>query len=119
MVLTPESGDAATASCPRSPSFFTTFDPMSPLPPITTIFMLCLPFLTVPLDRRIRSRRSSVPRMAHAPAKPLASSRDGAHHQRREGQPLRQLVKLAAELALGFEPVLLGRAEGAAPLLPE
>src|SRR5499425_2694995 len=39
-VLTPELGDAATASCPCSRNLVTTFDPMSPLPPITTIFMM-------------------------------------------------------------------------------
>src|SRR5262249_32746179 len=38
-VLTPELGDAATASCPFSRSFLTSFDPMSPVPPITTIFI--------------------------------------------------------------------------------
>src|SRR4051812_794101 len=39
-VLTPESGDAAIASCPCSRSFLTSLDPISPLPPITTIFMI-------------------------------------------------------------------------------
>jgi hypothetical protein len=39
MVLTPEFGDAATTSCPFLRSLSTVFDPMSPLPPITTIFM--------------------------------------------------------------------------------
>src|SRR5882724_559209 len=42
MVLTPEVGDAATTSWPSSRSLFTSFVPMSPLPPITTIFMLNL-----------------------------------------------------------------------------
>jgi hypothetical protein len=37
-VLTPELGDAATTSCRCSLSFLTSFDPMSPVPPITTIF---------------------------------------------------------------------------------
>ena len=37
--LTPEEGDAATASCPRSCSLVTSFLPISPLPPMTTIFM--------------------------------------------------------------------------------
>src|SRR6185503_18110950 len=37
--LTPDLGDAATASCPSALSFVTTFDPMSPLPPMTTIFI--------------------------------------------------------------------------------
>src|SRR5512132_3866104 len=38
MVLTPEFGDAATTSSPFLRSLSTVFDPMSPLPPITTIF---------------------------------------------------------------------------------
>src|SRR5205814_26034 len=39
-VLTPDLGDAATASCPCSRSLLTSFDPMSPLPPMTTIFII-------------------------------------------------------------------------------
>src|SRR5262249_48373056 len=39
-VLTPEFGDAAIASYPCSRNFVTSFDPMSPLPPITTIFTI-------------------------------------------------------------------------------
>src|SRR5215467_13896219 len=39
-VLTPDDGDAGTASWPRSRRMVTSFFPMSPLPPITTIFML-------------------------------------------------------------------------------
>src|SRR3954451_14256285 len=42
MVSTPEAGEAATASCPSSPSMVTTWDPMSPVPPMTTIFMMDL-----------------------------------------------------------------------------
>jgi hypothetical protein len=42
MVLTPESGDAATASWPCSRSLLTSFDPMSPVPPMTTIFTVNL-----------------------------------------------------------------------------
>src|SRR5262245_9694905 len=38
-VLTPEEGEADTASCPAPPSRGISFLPMSPLPPITTIFM--------------------------------------------------------------------------------
>src|SRR5262245_24601200 len=41
-VLTPDEGEAETASCPRSRSRGISFFPMSPLPPITTIFMLYL-----------------------------------------------------------------------------
>src|SRR3954453_23915127 len=37
--LTPDDGDADTASCPRSRRMLTSFLPISPLPPITTIFM--------------------------------------------------------------------------------
>ena len=39
MVLTPVFGAAATASCPFCLSFSTTFDPIKPVPPITTTFM--------------------------------------------------------------------------------
>src|SRR6201987_1471138 len=39
-VLTPVLGAAATASCPCSRSLLTSFDPMRPVPPITTIFMI-------------------------------------------------------------------------------
>jgi len=39
MVLTPVFGAAAIASCPFCFSFSTTFDPIKPVPPITTIFM--------------------------------------------------------------------------------
>ena len=41
-VLTPVLGDAGMASTPCSSSLVTSFDPMRPLPPITTIFMCCL-----------------------------------------------------------------------------
>ncbi len=39
MVLTPEFGDAATTSCPFLRSRATVLEPISPVPPITTIFM--------------------------------------------------------------------------------
>src|SRR5215813_13342202 len=39
MVLTPVFGAAAIASCPFCFTFSTTFDPIKPVPPITTIFM--------------------------------------------------------------------------------
>src|SRR5262245_50586334 len=45
IVLTPELGKADTASCPGLRSLLTTFDPMSPLPPITTIFIIAFSFL--------------------------------------------------------------------------
>lgn len=38
-VLTPVFGEAATASWPCSPGFVTTFGPIRPEPPMTTIFM--------------------------------------------------------------------------------
>lgn len=40
MVFTPVFGAAACASCPSVDSFATTFEPISPVPPITTIFMI-------------------------------------------------------------------------------
>src|SRR5690242_7044007 len=39
MVLTPVSGDAGTTWWPRPDKRSTSFEPMSPVPPITTIFM--------------------------------------------------------------------------------
>ena len=39
---TPVSGDAASGSWPSARSFLTSFDPIRPVPPITTIFMLFL-----------------------------------------------------------------------------
>jgi hypothetical protein len=39
-VLTPVLGAVATASCPCSRSWLRSFDPMSPVPPTTTIFMI-------------------------------------------------------------------------------
>src|SRR6266852_1869995 len=45
MELTPDLGDAAIASCPCSRNLVTSFDPISPLPPITTIFMIATSFL--------------------------------------------------------------------------
>src|SRR5258705_9182290 len=38
-VLTPVLGAAATASCPLALSFAMSFDPIRPVPPITTIFI--------------------------------------------------------------------------------
>src|SRR5262245_22528290 len=39
IALTPVSGDAASGSWPASFSFATSFDPMRPVPPMTTIFI--------------------------------------------------------------------------------
>jgi hypothetical protein len=51
-VLTPVLGDAGMASTPCSSSRVTSFDPMSPLPPMTTILMCRLSLVS-------RSRRSA------------------------------------------------------------
>ena len=45
IVLTPRRGEAGTASWPCSVSPPTTFEPMSPVPPMTTIFMIHPSFL--------------------------------------------------------------------------
>ena len=42
IVLTPVLGDAASTSCPLRCSRATTLDPISPVPPMTTIFMVLL-----------------------------------------------------------------------------
>jgi hypothetical protein len=60
--LTPELGDAATASCPQWRNLGTSFDPMNPLPPITTVFMngsLCfdLYFSNQPMALAERNKR--------------------------------------------------------------
>ena len=44
-VLTPESGDAATTSWSSSRRPATTFEPIRPVPPMTTIFMMFLSLL--------------------------------------------------------------------------
>src|SRR5262245_62248929 len=46
-VLTPVSGDAGTASWPCSRSLATSFDPMRPVPPMMTSFMIEVPFSMV------------------------------------------------------------------------
>src|SRR5262245_25686744 len=40
IVLTPVEGEAGNTSCPSSRKNLTTFFPISPLPPMTTIFMI-------------------------------------------------------------------------------
>jgi hypothetical protein len=40
--FTPDFGEAATASWPCALRLATSFDPINPVPPITTIFMACL-----------------------------------------------------------------------------
>src|SRR6185437_2642763 len=60
-VLTPVLGAAATASYPRALSFAMSFDPIRPVPPITTIFIsLSLQFFAPRLRNRILSVASSV-----------------------------------------------------------
>ena len=54
-VLTPVSGDAATASWPCSRSLVTSFDPMSPVPPMMTSFMIDVPSCVDRFDGRRRS----------------------------------------------------------------
>src|SRR6266513_1553571 len=62
MELTPDLGDAATASCPRSRSLLTSFDPISPLPPITTIFIIAPSFSTEPFHNcRSYQLRRNIP----------------------------------------------------------
>src|SRR6476646_11464334 len=51
-VLTPVSGDAGTASWPCSLSVATSFDPMSPVPPMMTSFMIDVPFCVEPTNCR-------------------------------------------------------------------
>jgi len=48
-VLTPDLGDAGTTSWLRSANFLQSFDPMSPLPPMMTSFMIAVPFRVDPI----------------------------------------------------------------------
>src|SRR5215471_20264983 len=65
MLLTPVVGAAATTSCPSSRRILTSFDPMSPVPPTTTIFMILLSFDRDP------SRSLCAARTAHGFVKTL------------------------------------------------
>jgi len=60
-LLTPVWGAAATASWPRSRSLLTSFDPMSPVPPTTTIFMIVLPFYGRISNRPVSLARTGQP----------------------------------------------------------
>src|SRR5437870_3686182 len=62
-LLTPELGDAAIAWCPCSRSLLTSFEPMSPVPPITTIFIISPSCLT----KAYQSHRSVVLGMTELP----------------------------------------------------
>src|SRR5205814_3101804 len=50
MVLTPLLGEAATTSWPRWRSMATVFEPIRPVPPMTTIFIVYAPLMTEDLD---------------------------------------------------------------------
>jgi hypothetical protein len=54
---TPVFGAAAIASCPVCLSFSATFDPIRPVPPITTIFMTSAPWRTRPYGPAIYASR--------------------------------------------------------------
>jgi hypothetical protein len=77
-VLTPVFGEAATTSWPASRSLFTVFEPMSPLPPITTIFM---PHPRTHDTRALRPLRCALCArrlQADIPQMPLAATREPA-----------------------------------------
>jgi hypothetical protein len=48
---TPVEGEAGTGSCPWATSRLTTLRPMSPVPPMTTIFITLRPFLLSEMSR--------------------------------------------------------------------
>ena len=56
-VFTPVFGEAGTASWPCSPSLATTFEPISPVPPITTTFIALLLGSTTGSGHRLCGRR--------------------------------------------------------------
>src|SRR6266478_3004047 len=60
-VLTPDLGDAAIASCACSRNLVTSFDPIRPLPPITTIFMIATSIFGVPPCVSSVKRKNTVP----------------------------------------------------------
>src|SRR3954454_10284895 len=66
-VSTPEAGEAATASCPWRLRSVTTFDPMRPVPPMTTIFMMGPPRCPGRLLAVRPSSRRPAPRAGEAP----------------------------------------------------
>src|SRR5690242_909302 len=85
-VLTPVAGDAAMASCPCSRSLLTSFDPMSPVPPITTIFIVS-PFARLDefedvglhhvYTEWMNKMGSSMPLLSNIPNEILISGRPG------------------------------------------
>ena len=79
MVFTPELGEAAIASWPLSMRCSTTLDPMRPVPPMTTIFMMTVPSSSSPYcssELRLRTSVEACPftRLTHEPLTPTAWS---------------------------------------------
>src|SRR6185503_15825003 len=68
-VLTPVSGDAASGSWPAPRSFSTSFDPISPVPPITTIFLTFLSAVPPEFDGRFVSNSKDGTHDEHPPAR--------------------------------------------------
>src|SRR3954447_18402706 len=118
-VSPPEAGEAATASCPWRLRSVTTFDPMRPVPPMTTIFMIGPPRCPVVVCWRSRpSSRRPAPRAGETPREVTGLQGHGA----RECRPPRPCPAGAGPARLGGMAItgsgapLLGRAEECALL---
>src|SRR3954454_13568103 len=71
MVLMPLFGEAATTSWPPWRRMATVFEPIRPVPPITTIFMVDLPFSITGNPHRERTAPSSGVARKRPPATPV------------------------------------------------
>src|SRR5262245_4620227 len=98
MVLTPLLGEAATTSWPRWRRMATVFEPIRPVPPMTTIFMVSLPCRRLEtLKCEYTSEKKSGPQraciMQTIPAEHAArrAARDGAHDEPKQTRMSRDL----------------------------
>src|SRR6516164_3084599 len=121
MVLTPVFGAAAIASCLFCFSFSTTFDPINPVPPITTIFMtlplvagfarlrhkgavsvqgcICAAQLGATRSGFVRANNLPVLALQHIPELSVENLPVGRRHLQAEC-----VVTVAQQLATDFEP---------------
>src|SRR5215813_12554304 len=86
-VFTPVLGAAATASCPSALSFVMSFDPISPVPPITTIF-ICLLLLFW--------RRNAIATVFVSTSQPKDSHRK--HYSRKLSQRRERLTQVSYKI---------------------
>src|SRR5215471_10649002 len=99
MMSTPEASDAATTSVFAERSRFTSFVPMSPLPPMTTIFIACSHRLTRQGTRQPTARAKGLidgRRKLRSTAAPQASD-DGSSEPTKDRQGQRTFVGIRSE----------------------